>query len=474
MQALSNAFASLEPATWQTLACVVAGLALTHFVLSWSIKYKARHQAEQHQPEDTGTQRAVRRWIWQGAIRCIPPLAALIWVNGLHFALVAVVNDLEEYSFTHTAIAGLDWLQGIGTLLTITWLLVRTGRTIDQALRSIASRTDNDWSEILVPFAGRAVRLVLPLIAILLGAPALMVSPQIENIVRHATSILVIGTLAYLGLQLIHVGTSLILQRQELTAKDNRRARAIYTQVTMLRKIVTSVVMLIAIASMLMVFESVRHFGTAIIASAGVAGIILGFAAQKSIATLLAGVQIALTQPFRIDDVVIVEGEWGRIEEITLTYVVVVIWDWRRLVLPISYFIEKPFQNWTRISADIIGSVFFYLDYNVPLEALRAEMQRILEHSPLWDKKVASLQVTDTKQNTIEVRIIVSSRDAGQSWDLRCELREKLIKYLQQHYPESLPRIRTAFASEGSGEETLNFSFKRPEARSQEIVTVNS
>jgi small-conductance mechanosensitive channel len=464
MQALSAALARLEPATWTTLGFIVAGLALTHLVLSWSIKYKARRESEQQQPQETGTQRAVRSWIWEGAIRCIPPLAVLIWVNGLHFALVAVANDLEEYSFSPAAIEALDWLQGVATLFTITWLLIRIGRTIDQALRSIAARTDNDWSEILVPFAGRAVRLVLPLIAILLGAPALVVSPQTETIVRHATSILVIGTLAYLGLQLIQVGTSLILQKQELTVSDNRRARAIYTQVTMLRKIVTSIVALIAIASMLMVFESVRHFGTAIIASAGVAGIILGFAAQKSIATLLAGVQIALTQPIRIDDVVIVEGEWGRIEEITLTYVVVVIWDWRRLVLPISYFIEKPFQNWTRISADIIGSVFLYLDYNVPLEPLRAEMQRILDNSPLWDRKVAVLQVTDTKQHTVEIRIIVSSRDAGQSWDLRCELREKLIAYLQKHYPESLPRIRTAFASEGSGEETLNFSFKRPGA----------
>jgi small-conductance mechanosensitive channel len=443
MQELSIAYASLEPATWKTIALAVAGLALTHFILSWCIKYKARHEAQSQQPQETGTQRAVRRWIWHGTIRCIPPLALLIWVNGLHFVLVAVANDLDGYSFMPTVVAALDWMQGIGTLLAITWLMIRIGRTIDKALRSIAARADNNWSEILVPFAGRAVRLVLPLIAILLGAPALVVSPQTETIVQHATSLLVIGTLAYLGLQLIQVGTSLILQRQQLSVSDNRRARAIYTQVTMLRKIVTSIVALIAIASMLMVFESVRHFGTAIIASAGVAGIILGFAAQKSIATLLAGVQIALTQPIRIDDVVIVEGEWGRIEEITLTYVVVVIWDWRRLVLPISYFIEKPFQNWTRISADIIGSVFLYLDYNVPLDPLRAEMQRILDKSPLWDRKVAVLQVTDTKQHTIEVRIIVSARDAGQSWDLRCELREKLINYLQKHHPESLPRIRS-------------------------------
>jgi small-conductance mechanosensitive channel len=479
MQELSSAYASLEPATLKMVAFVIVGLTLAHAVLSWCIKYKARHEVEQQQPLETGTQRAVRRRIWRGATRCIPPLALLIWVNGLHFALVTVANDLDQYAPMPNVIAGLDWLQGIGTIVAITWLMVRIGRAIDQGLRAIAKRRDNNWSMILVPFAGRAVRLVLPLVAVLLGAPALVVSPQTETIVQHATSLLVIGTLAYLGLQLIQVGTSLILHRQQLSVSDNRRARAIYTQVTMLRKIITSIIALIAIASMLMVFESVRHFGTAIIASAGVAGIILGFAAQKSIATLLAGIQIALTQPIRIDDVVIVEGEWGRIEEITLTYVVVCIWDWRRLVLPISYFIEKPFQNWTRISAEIIGSVFLYLDYNVPMAPLRAELERILEKSPLWDRKVAALQVTDTKQHTVEVRIIISSRDASQSWDLRCDVREKLISYLQKNYPESLPRIRTAFTSDGTGSdgmgtEALDVAVKRPERRAHEVAAVSS
>jgi small-conductance mechanosensitive channel len=186
----------------------------------------------------------------------------------------------------------------------------------------------------------------------------------------------------------------------------------------------------------------VRQFGTAIIASAGVAGIIVGFAAQKSIATLLAGFQIALTQPIRIDDVVIVENEWGRIEEITLTYVVVSIWDLRRLVLPITYFIEKPFQNWTRTSADILGTVFIHVDYSAPLDELRAELTRILEASPLWDRKVAVLQVTDAKERTLEVRALASARDASAAWDLRCEVREKLIAYLQKNHPGSLPRLR--------------------------------
>ena len=182
--------------------------------------------------------------------------------------------------------------------------------------------------------------------------------------------------------------------------------------------------------SMLMVFESGRHFGTAIIASAGVAGIIIGFAAQKSIATLLAGFQIALTQPIRIDDVVIVENEWGRIEEITLTYVVVRIWDLRRLVLPITYFIETPFQNWTRTSADILGTVFLHVDYTLPLDSLRSELTRILEGSPLWDRKVNVLQVTDAKPHTLEVRALASAADASAAWDLRCHIREQLIAFI--------------------------------------------
>jgi small-conductance mechanosensitive channel len=473
MQELSAAFASLDRATWITVACLLVALLLAHVILSWFIKYKAAHETNTHMPMEGGTQAAIRHWIWRGATRCIRPLAFLIWVNGLYFLASTLIADLEQYKFSTTALAALEWWQGLGTLVGITWLLVRIGVTTDTALRKIAARHDNDWSEILIPFAGRAVRWVLPLIAILLGAPALAVSSRTEAIVKDATSILLIATLAYIGLQLIHVGTSLILQRQQLSVSDNRRARAIYTQVTMLRKIVTSIVALIAIASMLMVFESVRHFGTAIIASAGVAGIILGFAAQKSIATLLAGIQIALTQPIRIDDVVIVEGEWGRIEEITLTYVVVCIWDWRRLVLPISYFIEKPFQNWTRTSAEVIGSVFLYVDYNVPLAPLRAELQRILEASQLWDRKVSALQVTDTKQHTVEIRVIVSSRDAGQSFDLRCDVREKLIGFLQKNHPDSLPRIRATLESDSANERTLDAPIKRAERRN-EAAAVNS
>ena len=197
-----------------------------------------------------------------------------------------------------------------------------------------------------------------------------------------------------------------------------------------------------ALSLVLMSFEAVRKIGTGLLTSAGIAGIIVGFAAQKSLANLLAGFQIAFTQPIRIDDVVVVEGEFGNIEEITLTYVVVRIWDQRRLVLPINYFIEKPFQNWTRSSSEVLGTVFIYVDYTLPIEPVRAELERLATESPLWDKRVCKLHVTDAKEKTLELRALVSARDSGTAFDLRCDIREKLVDFIQKNYPDSLPKTR--------------------------------
>ena len=210
----------------------------------------------------------------------------------------------------------------------------------------------------------------------------------------------------------------------------------------MIRKILIAVVIIIGIGSILMMFDPVRQLGTSILASAGIAGIILGFAAQKTLGNLLAGIQIALSQPILIDDVVIVEGEFGRIEDITLTFVSVRTWDLRRLIVPITYFIEKPFQNWSRNSDAILGTIFLYLDYQVPFGELREELKRLVEKNENWDGEVCKLQVTETKPSTVEVRALVSSRDAGKSFDLRCEVREGLIEFLRGRYPESLPHVR--------------------------------
>jgi len=193
---------------------------------------------------------------------------------------------------------------------------------------------------------------------------------------------------------------------------------------------------------MLISIESIREIGVGIFASAGVVGIIVGLSAQKIVGAVLAGIQIAIAQPFRIDDAVVVEGEWGWIEEINLTYVVIRIWDKRRLVLPSTYFLEKPFQNWTRTTADVLGTVFIYIDYKMSVDILRDELTKILHSTQLWDKKVNVIQVTDSKQNYMEIRILVSAENSPKAWDLRVYVREKMIEFIQKNYPECLPKTR--------------------------------
>lgn len=241
-----------------------------------------------------------------------------------------------------------------------------------------------------------------------------------------------------------------ILKRHDITVEDNLRSRKLHTQINILEKVVIFVIVLITVASILLSFDGIRQIGIGIFASAGVAGIIIGLSAQKVVGALLAGIQIAITQPFRIDDAVLVENEWGWIEEINLTYVVVRIWDKRRLVLPSTYFLEKPFQNWTRTNADIIGTVFLYTDYTIDFEELRTELTRLLNQTPLWDKNVNVLQVTDSKETTIEIRILVSAKNSPTSWDLRVYIREKMISFIQANYPDSLPKTRITLSQESA------------------------
>jgi small-conductance mechanosensitive channel len=259
---------------------------------------------------------------------------------------------------------------------------------------------------------------------------------------RHLLIGLLIFSLAWTLIRLTAVAEDLIADRYDVDVSDNLKARAIHTQFAILRKISVVAIAVLASGLALMSFEGFRELGTGILASAGLVGLVVGFAAQKTLGNLLAGIQIAITQPIRIDDVVIVEGEWGRIEEITLTYVVVRIWDLRRLVLPIDYFIEKPFQNWTRVSADILGTVFLYVDYTVPVDAIRTELERIVQGSTDWDGQVCGVQVTATSPQGIEVRALVSATDASKAWNLRCEVREKLVSFLQREYPAALPKLR--------------------------------
>lgn len=262
--------------------------------------------------------------------------------------------------------------------------------------------------------------------------------------------IVLIISIAWLLIASLRTMKRMFLDNFDTTQENNLRSRKFHTQFNILESVFVVLIIIIAIGAILMLFEEVRKFGISLFASAGVAGIIIGFAAQKFIGAVIAGLQIAITQPIRLDDVVVIEGEWGRIEEITLTYVVVKIWDLRRLVVPSTYFFEKPFQNWTRTSADILGTVFIYTDYRVSFDAMREELARVLEATPLWDKKVNVLQVTDAKQNGVEVRALMSAKDSPTAWDLRVHVREKLIEFLQKNYPESLPKTRILVQDDGS------------------------
>ncbi|MGS2761800.1 mechanosensitive ion channel family protein [Sinomicrobium sp. M5D2P9] len=267
-------------------------------------------------------------------------------------------------------------------------------------------------------------------------------SPEIGRIMEKAGAILLIASFAWAAIVATGIAKKIFLRHTDITVADNLHSRKLYTQYTIIERIIVFIIILVAIALVLMSFENIRKIGISIFASAGVAGIILGLAAQKVFGSMLAGLQIAFTQPIRVDDVVVVEGEWGRIEEITLTYVVIKIWDLRRLVVPSTYFIEHPFQNWTRTSAELLGTVFIYTDYSVDFDRIREELTRLLESSRLWDGKVNVLQVTDAKENRVEVRALMSTRNSSDGWDLRVYVREHLLLFLQRELPDSLPKTR--------------------------------
>ena len=243
----------------------------------------------------------------------------------------------------------------------------------------------------------------------------------------------------------INIATDLYLRQFNTAVEDNLLARKQVTQVRVLRGALDTLIIVITAATALMTFDAVRQYGVSLFASAGIASVVVGLAARPMLSNLIAGVQLAFTQPIRLEDAVVVENEWGWIEEINATYVVIRLWDWRRLLVPLSYFIEKPFQNWTRESAALIGSVFIYADHSVPVPAVREKLHEIVKQSKLWDGRVANLQVTEAKEHTVEMRALISARSSPAVWDLRCDVREKLIEFLQREYPLALPRTRQEF-----------------------------
>ena len=314
-------------------------------------------------------------------------------------------------------------------------------RLVFSGLTRVAEGRALFWRS-LVSRTRRPVRVAFVIVAVILAAQVAPVSAQSRWLIERGLSIAIIMLIGWVVHTALHIWLTVYLRRFKLDAEDNLLARKHVTQSRILARVAGVLIVMITAAAVLMTFESVRQIGVSLLAAGGAAGVVVGLALQPVLKNLFAGIQLAVTQPIRIHDALIVEGEWGQVEEITATYVVVKIWDWRRLIVPLGYFIEQPFQNWTRDTASLIGTVMLYLDHRADVDRLRREGRRIVEATPLWDRDVYAVQVTDFRERVMEVRILASARNAPRTFDLRCEIREKLIAFIQAEMPEALPRTR--------------------------------
>jgi small-conductance mechanosensitive channel len=338
--------------------------------------------------------------------------------------------------------SGSTWITLLAVALAAvvaTLLVHRLGRVL--ILRMVR------FSVVLTAVAQRCQRpaqLLLPVVVLQMvwhGAPDDL--PFIGG-VRHGNGLLLIAALTWLATAAVKGVANGVIALHPSDVVNNLHARSIHTQARVLSRIAMGGLLVVGISFMLMTFPGARQLGGSLLASAGVVGLVAGIAARPVFGNLIAGLQIALSQPLRIDDVLIVEGEWGRVEEITGTYVVLRIWDERRLIIPLQWFVENPFQNWTRTSADLTGSVFLWVDYTLPLEPLRREAQRLCEQSPDWDGRLCKLQVTEGGERGMQLRVLVTAASSGQCWDLRCHVREGLIDFIQREHPGALPQVRAS------------------------------
>ncbi|MDP3821740.1 MAG: mechanosensitive ion channel family protein [Burkholderiales bacterium] len=339
---------------------------------------------------------------------------------------------LQQHPWTATALVALLAVFGASVVHRVGRAMLRRALGAMPVPRAILDATES------------AAAAALPLIALQLVWAAAPDSLIHIGTVRHFNGLLLILAITWLAMRTIKGFANGVIERHPATMEDNLQARRIHTQAKVLSRSAMMIVLLAGLSMALMTFPGARQVGASLLASAGVIGIVAGIAARPVFSNLIAGLQIALAQPIRLDDVLIVEGEWGRVEEITGTYVVLKLWDERRLIVPLQWFIEHPFQNWTRTSAQIHQSVFLHLDYAMPIDPLRAELQRVLEGAPEWDGRTGQVVVTDTTERTMKVRVLVSARAAGPAFDLGCKVREALIAFVGREYPDCLPRARWA------------------------------
>jgi len=335
----------------------------------------------------------------------------------------------------------------IGLALVIGAIIVAL--TVHRFAKSIARRVIGKNRPVALLFLDRTsgpIRLALCVAAVAIVLPFAPLNDTLRSELSHCSGVAVIALVGWISIRAVDMGAARYLQRFRLDTDENFLARKHVTQVRVFKRVIDTLIVIIAVSTALMTFESVKQYGVSLFASAGAAGLIVGLAARPLLSNLIAGVQIAITQPIRIEDAVIVENEWGWVEDIASTYVVIRLWDWRRMVVPLSYFIERPFQNWTRDTASLIGTIMLHVDYGADVGRIRRKLDEVAQGSKLWDGAVVNLQVVETHPQTIELRALVSARNAPQSWDLRCEVREKLLAFIREEMPEAMPRERSFVA----------------------------
>lgn len=331
----------------------------------------------------------------------------------------------------------------VGTLIGAVLVALAVHYLIFAILERIARQPGRHVIDSSLVRHGRTpAKFILPLLAILLAAPFVALPEIAKNPLEHIVGLALLASIAWVLIVVIDVVSDLISARYRVDVKDNLVARGVETQVHILRRILIVIIVIVTGAIMLLTIPSIRAVGASVLASAGLAGLVVGMAAKPTLSNLIAGVQIALTQPFRLEDAVFIYNEWGWIEEITTTYVVVRVWDLRRVVIPLSYVIENPFQNWTKTTANLLGYVYLYTDYTVPVDELRAEFTRLLKSSDKWLGQVNVVQVSNADAHSMELRFLMDCPDSGSAWDLRCYTREGLIKYIRDRYPQSFPKTR--------------------------------
>ncbi|GLK80287.1 mechanosensitive ion channel family protein [Methylopila turkensis] len=351
----------------------------------------------------------------------------------------------EAVTLVESAADRLSWLPdwGASLILFVIGAAVAVGahRLAFRMLTTFVADRSLFWRSLVSRTRGptRLAALILSLSIVSSAAP---LSDGQSDAIRHGLLVAFMILVGWTATTALHIWTVIYLRKFKLDSEDNLLARKHLTQMKIFERAGVTLLVVVTIGAALMTFDGVRQYGVSLLASAGAAGLILGLAMQPVLANLVAGIQLAITQPIRLDDAIVVENEWGWVEEITATYVVVRLWDWRRLVLPLKYFIEKPFQNWTREGASIIGTVMLYVDHAAPIALMREKLEELARASALWDGRVVNLQVSDAMEHVIQVRLLVSAGSSPRAWDLRCEMREKMIGWLAEEHPHALPRLR--------------------------------